>query len=250
LPILDHSTLKLTNLVLWGLEFKETIRGPRTIHQFYSLMSPPTLRRLQLLIENPRDMLRVMMPNIVQLQQPLNHGVPWPILPLPPMPMHLEHFTFASTDSKTSELGHTFQLLDRFRMECPHINSVVCLGGFNFLPENTIPKMRYFRGPPAAGLTSLLAHSDTLVEHLDIDHRLCELTERGSDITVQLLERISDALPLLRDLSVNALTWDDELLHAIHVLFPKLHRLRITYSLSGPSEVCSFDRVCHRFHLT
>lgn len=65
----------------------------------------------------------------------------------------------------------------------------------------------------------------------------------GNTVLDTLLQ-ISKIYPRLRMLAVESWEWEDEILIAACQLFPELERLKLTYFVCGPSEVCPISSSC------
>ncbi|PCH44636.1 hypothetical protein WOLCODRAFT_77723 [Wolfiporia cocos MD-104 SS10] len=104
---------------------------------------------------------------------------------------------------------------------------------YQLIASGALPQLRCYSGPVESVANILPDRPIEALQLLQCTHGQSINNNRDG---LNALAHVATALPELPTLSVGFARWDDEILHAIARLFPKLQWLQIVYGHGGPSE--------------
>ncbi|EIN04938.1 hypothetical protein PUNSTDRAFT_138125 [Punctularia strigosozonata HHB-11173 SS5] len=223
----DHSTLGITDLVLRDLRYKNQWYHPRTPQQFYSLMSARGLRRLRLQLEQDGVLRNFFTPPGEETTAASNEAHRRTAVPTGLVELEYE-VRFPARVRGTTRPSVVLHLL---LTHSPNLAKLSIVGGYfgeRILPD-ALPCLRELR-VRAQDLKSVLTAPS--VQALWVD---CDDQAKIGAIS-KVLEHVQGLQLPLQSLTLNLQGWEDELIHAVTVLFPGLRRLDMVYLRGHPSE--------------
>ncbi|CCL98314.1 uncharacterized protein FIBRA_00308 [Fibroporia radiculosa] len=230
----DHATLPITDLILlnWRRQVSEHHGEVLVEEDMTPVLNLALAQNLHTLrVDSTADVFRYVFHWHIDAQAPLND-----------IPPHLERLyvqrkqllqpsvpgesTFPDTSLYSFlQRAHTLTTYSTFHPAPQH----------QHLMPDTLPLLRCYSGPVESIAGILPGRPLEAVQLLSCVHGQSGVHNHRDGIPA--LTAVAEESPELLMLSVEFSTWDDEIMHAICALFPKLRRLKITYEGAGPSEL-------------
>ncbi|KAI0073230.1 hypothetical protein K474DRAFT_1649839 [Panus rudis PR-1116 ss-1] len=231
----DPTTLPITELTLLNLRralvsLAEPMDARHADDDILPILSLGRARNLRTLRVDPTADIF----NRVYVVWSHQQGV-WAIHPPPDLEvLHLERKGVVRDNGapqSVSETSFPDRAVYKLLLRCPTIHTLTIaqsLPQHTPYPVNALPNLKNFQGladtvPIVTRHKQLdaisILHSDTMTKFMDT------------------LGSVAHSQPNLKMLSLECGRWNDELLHAIPQLFPRLRRLHVTYLRGGPTEL-------------